>query len=358
MWQYALKRFLLIIPTLLGILLVVFTLTQFVPGGPVEQAMAELRGKNKGAEVSVHSAGGGGSFDVSKVADRAQLEKEQVEFLRKQFGFDKPFHVQFFNWLKRMFTFDFGESYFRHRKVLDLIIDKLPVSMSLGIPSFFLVYLACIPLGIGRALKQGTKFDAAAGLVTLVAYATPGFVLGLALIVLFCGGNFLSWFPIRGLTSDNWADLSWGARIWDYTWHLVLPLISYTIASFAVLTVQTRNLFLEEMNQQYVQTARAKGMTEKVVLFKHVFRNAMIIIISGIPAGFVAMFFAGSLLIENLFSLDGLGLLMYEAVMKRDYPIVIGELFLMELIALTMKIVSDMTLVFVDPRISFDKSPG
>lgn len=359
MWHYVLKRFLLLIPTLLGILLVVFTLTQFVPGGPIEQTIAEMRGTRRGMEVGGGAPSSGVvTPDLRRVGARAELEREQVEFLKHQFGFDQPVPVQFANWVRRMFTFDFGESYFRHRKVFDLLVDKLPVSMSLGIPSFFLVYLICIPLGIARAVRAGTPFDATAGLVTLVAYAIPGFVLGLLLLVLFGGGSFLQWFPLRGLTSDDFETMTLGQKILDYLWHLVLPIISYTITGFAVLSMQTRNLFLEEMNLLYVQTARAKGLTERVVLMKHIFRNAMIIIIAGIPASFVLMFFSGSLLIETLFSLDGLGLLMFESVLKRDYPVVISELFVLSLIGLTMRIVSDLMLVFIDPRITFEKAPG
>jgi microcin C transport system permease protein len=230
--------------------------------------------------------------------------------------------------------------------------------MSLGITSFFLIYLICIPLGIARAVKQGSKFDTAASGIVLVAYSIPGFVFGMFLLVLFAGGAFVEWFPLRGLTSDNFDSLTTLQKIGDYAWHLVLPVLAYTLTGFAVLTNQTRNLFLEEMGQQYVQTARAKGLSEKAILLKHIFRNAMIIIIAGIPAGFVSMFFAGSLLIETMFSLDGLGLLMFEAVMKRDYPIVMAELFVFSLIGLTMHIVSDLLLALIDPRISFEKAPG
>ncbi len=356
MWHYALKRFLLIIPTLIGILLVFFSLTQCVPGGPIDQALAEMRGRTKGAEVS--SSAQSSSLDASKVSNRAELEHEQIEFLRQQFGFDKPLHIQFFVWLKKMFSFDFGESYFRHQKVVEIFANKMPVSMSLGITSFFLVYLVCIPLGIARAVKQGSAFDATASTIVLLAYSIPGFVFGMLLLIVFSGGAFVQWFPLRGLTSDNFETLSFGKKIIDFSWHLVLPVLAYTLTGFAVLTSQTRNLFLEEMNQQYVQTARAKGLSEKAVLFGHIFRNAMIIIISGIPAGFVGMFFAGSLLIETMFSLDGLGLLMFESVMKRDYPIVIAELFVFSLVGLSMQIVSDLTLVAIDPRISFEKSSG
>lgn len=356
MWQYTLKRVLLIVPTLIGILLVFFTLTQFIPGGPIDQIIAQMRGREQGGEVSSsHSAG---SSDSSKVSDRAQLEKDHVEFLKQQFGFDKPVHVQFISWVKKMFTFNFGDSYFRHQKVVEIFADKLPVSMSLGITSFFLVYLICIPLGIARAVKQGSRFDATSGAVVLIAYSIPGFVFGMFLLVLFSGGAFWQWFPLRGLTSDNFATLSAFGKLKDYVWHLVLPIAAYTITGFAVLTAQTRNLFLEEMNQQYVQTARAKGLSEHIVLFKHIFRNAMIIIVSGVPAGFVSMFFAGSLLIETMYSLDGLGLLMFESVMKRDYPIVMAELFIFSLMGLSMHIVSDLVLAAIDPRVSFDKAPG
>lgn len=355
MWQYALKRLLFIIPTLLGIMLVFFTLTQFVPGGPIDQAIANMRGKGRGSEVVSFESSSSGT---NKLSNRAELEKEQIEFLKHQFGFDKPIHIQFVVWMRKMFTFDFGESYFRHEKVVEIFANKLPVSMSLGIASFFLVYLVSVPLGIARALKQGTPFDAAASTALLVAYSIPGFVVGMILIILFAGQSFVQWFPLRGLTSDNFESFSLAGKVFDYLWHLALPVCAYTVTGFAVLTNQTRNLFLEEMNQQYVQTARAKGLTEKVMLFKHVFRNAMIVIISALPAGFVGMFFAGSLLIETMFSLDGLGLLMFDAVMKRDYPIVMAELFVFSLIGLTMRIVSDLMLVAIDPRISFEKVHG
>ena len=288
---------------------------------------------------------------------QAGLEQEQVDYLNRLYGFDKPLHVQFGQLVLRLFTFDFGESYYHHKRVLDLVIEKLPVSVSLGGWSFFLVYLTCIPLGISKAVRDGTAFDTYSSVVVLVGYSIPGFVLGIFLIVLLGGGSFWSIFPLRGLTSDGWEALGDMGKIMDYLWHLVLPLTSYVIGSFSVLTLLTRNNFLEEINKQYVYTARAKGLTERRVLWKHVFRNAMIPIVLGFPGSFLALFFSSSLLIETLFSLDGLGLFSYEAIISRDYPVVMASLFFFSLLALASNLLSDLSLILVDPRISFESAP-
>ncbi len=348
MWQYILKRLLLVIPTLIGIITVCFLFTQLVPGGPVEQIMAQIKGTEKtGGEVSL-------SGRDSK-REMGEIEQEQIDFLKKQFGFDKPLYVQYWNWLKRLFVFDLGESYFLNKRVTTLIKERLPVSASLGILGFLISYLISIPLGIAKSVRAGTRFDLSTGLIVLTAYSIPGFVLAVFLLILFGGGSFFDLFPLRGLTSDHFAEMTLYEKVIDYLWHLVLPITCYAINSFAWLTLLTRNLFLDELNQLYVTTARAKGLSEKVILWKHVFRNAMIIVIAGIPAQFVAMFFVGSLLIETVFSLDGLGLLSYQSIIRRDYGFFISNVYLFSVIGLLMKIVSDLMLVLIDPRITFDK---
>jgi len=354
MWAYVLKRLLLMIPTLLGIVFITFVVLQLVPGGPVEQMISRLRAGSAGGEVS--GAGGGGA--PGQQMRTRQLETEQVEYLRKLYGFDKPLHIQFWNWLVKLFTFDFGESYYHHRTVVDLVLDKLPVSISLGGWSFLLTYLTCIPLGISKAIRHGSRFDSISSVIILVGYSIPGFVLGIFLIVLLGGGTFWDIFPLRGLTSDNWSEFSLLGKISDYLWHMVLPLTCYVIGSFSVLTLLTKNSFLDEVNRQYVYTARAKGLSERMVLWKHVFRNAMIPLILGFPGSFLALFFSGSLLIETLFSLDGIGLLSYEAIISRDYPIVMASLFFFSMLALMSNLLSDLSLVLVDPRISFESAPG
>ncbi len=355
MWPYILKRVLLMFPTLLGIVLVTFLVLQIVPGGPVEQMISNLHG---GASEGEAGTLGGGSLVRDASGKQAQLKQEQVEYLKQLYGFDKPVPVQFWNWLKRLFTFDFGESYYHHRTVTELVMDKLPVSISLGGWSFLITYLTCIPLGIKKAVRHGTPFDAITSVVILVGYSIPGFVLGIFLIVLLGGGSFWSVFPLRGLTSDNWEQLGLLAKITDYLWHLVLPLTCYVIGSFSVLTLLTKNSFLDEINKQYVQTARAKGLSEARVLWKHVFRNAMIPLVLGFPGSFLALFFTGSLLIETLFSLDGLGLLSYQSIISRDYPVVMATLFFFTLLALVSNLISDLSLVLIDPRISFESAPG
>jgi microcin C transport system permease protein len=337
MLAYVLRRVLLMIPTLIGALTITFVVMQFVPGGPVEQVMAEARA---GAIEGRYKAG-------------RDLDKQRVEELKKLYGFDKPAHVRYFEMLGSFARFDLGRSFMQNKDVWQLIKEKLPVSISLGMWTFLVSYLVSIPLGVAKAVREGTRFDAVTTLFVLLGYAIPGFVLGVLLIVLFAGGTFFDWFPLRGLTSDNWEELSWGARILDYFWHLAMPLTCLVIGSFAVLTMLTKNTFVEEMRKQYVLVARAKGLSDRRVLYKHIFRNALIPLITGFPAAFIGAFFAGSVLIETLFSLDGLGLLAFESVVRRDYPVVLGSLYLFTLIALVVKLVADLLYVVVDPRVQF-----
>ena len=340
MFSYIFKRIALMLPTLLGILTLTFVVIQFVPGGPIEQLLAEARQQKGGAEA-------GGS------RAKRDIDAKQLAELKTLYGFDKPAHVRYVDMLKAFASFDLGRSFTANKSVWQLIKEKLPVSISLGLWTFFISYLISVPLGIAKAVREGSRFDVATTLLVLVGFAIPGFVLGVFLIVLFAGGTFLDWFPLRGLTSDNWASLSWPARILDYFWHLTLPLTCIVISSFAVMTMLTKNTFIEEMRKQYVLVARAKGLSQQRVLWKHIFRNALIPLVTGFPAAFVGAFFAGSLLIETLFSLDGLGLLSYEAVVRRDYPVVLGSLYLFTLIGLAVKLVSDLLYVVIDPRVQF-----
>ena len=340
MLAYIFKRLLLMIPTLIGALTITFVVMQFVPGGPVEQILAEARATQKGGES--------GGYRASRDVDAKQIEE-----LKKLYGFDKPAHVRYVEMLANFARFDLGRSFMHNRDVWSLIKEKLPVSISLGLWTFLISYLISIPLGVAKAVREGSRFDALTTLVVLVGYAIPGFVLGVLLIVLFAGGTFLDWFPLRGLTSDNWDELSWPGRIVDYFWHLALPLTCLVIGSFAVMTMLTKNTFVEEMRKQYVLVARAKGVPERRVLYKHIFRNALIPLVTGFPAAFIGAFFAGSVLIETLFSLDGLGLLSYEAVIRRDFPVVLGSLYLFTLIGLVVKLVSDLLYVVIDPRVQF-----
>lgn len=346
MAQYIFKRLLLMLPTLVGVMLITFVVTQFVPGGPVERMMAQLSGYGSGNESA---AGVGGLYQGNK-----GLDQERVEQLSKLYGFDKPPVERFIDMMRRYLVFDFGDSYYHHMSVVQLVISKLPVSMSLGLWSFFIVYSVCIPLGIAKAVRDGSTFDVLTSSVILVGYAIPGFVLGIVLIVLFGGGSFWSVFPLRGLVSDNWRELSLAGQILDYLWHMVLPIIASTVGSLAVMTLLTKNSFLEEIRKQYVVTARAKGLEERQVLYKHVFRNAIIPIITGFPGSFITAFFTGSLLVETIFSLDGMGLLAYESVLNRDYPVVLGSLYFFTIIGLVSRLLSDLSYVLVDPRISFE----
>ena len=340
MLNYILKRLLLMVPTLLGVLTVTFVVIQFVPGGPVEQIMAEARAAQRGGDTSGYRA----SRDI---------DKKQIEELKKLYGFDKPAHVRYVEMLRSFARFDLGRSFLHNKDVWTLIKEKLPVSISLGLWTFFISYLISIPLGVAKAVREGSRFDVVTTLFVLLGYAIPGFVLGVLLIVLFAGGTFLDWFPLRGLTSDNWYELAWPARITDYLWHLVLPVTCMLINAFAVTTMLTKNTFIEEMRKQYVLVTRAKGLSQQRVLYKHIFRNALLPLVTGFPAAFVGAFFASSVLIETLFSLDGLGLLGYESVIRRDYPVVLGSLYLFTLIGLFVKLVSDLLYVVVDPRVQF-----
>ncbi len=343
---YIAKRILLMVPTLFGVMLITFVVTQFVPGGPVEQLVAQLQETGEGGEAAT---GGGGVYR----ADQG-LDEEQLASIRELYGFDRPAHERFLTMIGNYVTFDLGESYFRHQSVMELIADKLPVSISLGLWTFFITYLTCIPLGIAKAVRDGTTFDVVTSTLVLVGYAIPGFVLGIVLLVLFGGGSFWDVFPLRGLVSDDWAELSWIDRIKDYLWHMVLPVIASVVGSFAVMTMLTKNAFLEEIGKQYVLTARAKGCSERRVLYRHVFRNAMIPLVTGFPAAFIGAFFTSSLLIETIFSLDGLGLLSYESVLARDYPVVMGTLYLYTILGLVAKLLADLSYVLIDPRIQFE----
>ena len=340
MLTYILKRILLMVPTLLGALTITFVVIQFVPGGPVEQIMAEARASQKG-DGSAYKAG-------------RDSDAKQIAELKKLYGFDKPAHVRYVEMIGNFLRFDLGRSFLHNKDVWQLIKEKLPVSISLGLWTFLFSYMISLPLGIAKAVREGSRFDVISSLFVLIGYAIPGFVLGIFLIVLFSGGTFLEWFPLRGLTSDNWSDLSWPARIADYFWHLTLPLVCMVIGSFAVMTMLTKNTFVEEMRKQYVLVARAKGLSQRRVLYKHIFRNALIPLVTGFPAAFVGAFFAGSVLIETLFSLDGLGLLSFESVVRRDYPVVLGSLYLFTLIGLVVKLISDLLYVVVDPRVQFN----
>ena len=349
MWSYVLKRVLLMIPTLFGILLITFVVIQFVPGGPVEQMVYQLQGREGGAEgAPAARASGPGAYRGRQGVDAAKVEE-----IKKLYGFDKPAPARFIQMIGQFARFDLGRSFFQDKDVWQLIKEKLPVSISLGMWTFLLTYLISVPLGIGKAVRAGTPFDTATTFMVLLGYAIPSFVLGVLLLVYFAGGTFLQWFPLRGLTSSNWGDLSVGGKILDYLWHITLPVTALVIGSFAVITVLTKNSVLEEIRKQYVLTARAKGVDERKVLWRHVFRNALIPIMTGFPAAFVAAFFGGSILIETLFSLDGLGLLSYESVIRRDYPVVFGSLFVFTLIGLLTTLVRDLSYLWVDPRVKY-----
>jgi microcin C transport system permease protein len=326
------------------VLLLTFIVIQFVPGGPVEQMVAQLQGRDTGGEGAAVSGAG--------YRGRQGVDAARIAEIKELYGFDKPAHERFFQMLGQFARFDLGKSFFYPKDVWQLVKEKLPVSVSLGLWTFFLSYLISVPLGIAKAVRSGTRFDTLTTLLVLVGYAIPGFVLGVALLVIF--GGQLQWFPLRGLTSSNWESLSWGARVVDYLWHIALPITASVLGAFAVTTMLTKNAFLEEIRKQYVLTARAKGLIERRVLWKHVFRNALIPIVTGFPAAFIGAFFTGSLLIETLFSLDGLGLLSYESVMRRDYPVVLGTLYLFTLIGLVTKLISDLCYIWVDPRVKFD----
>ncbi len=361
MGAYILRRLLLVIPTLLGIMVINFALVQFVPGGPVEQAIAQLQG---GGDVFESFAGGGSDVDTQTTTGNDQyigargLPPEFIKELEQQFGLDKPPLERFLNMLWNYVQLDFGESYFRKIAVVDLVLEKMPVSITLGLWSTLIAYLVSIPLGIAKAVRDGSRFDTWTSGMIIMAYAIPGFLFAILLLVLFAGGSYWQIFPLRGLTSDNWDDLGLLGKVGDYFWHITLPVVASTISAFATLTLLTKNSFLDEIKKQYVITARAKGLSDRDVLYGHVFRNAMLIVIAGFPAVFIGVFFGGSVIIETIFSLDGLGRLGYEAAVARDYPVVFGTLFMFGLIGLVVGILSDLMYVLVDPRIDFESREG
>jgi microcin C transport system permease protein len=362
---YIARRLLLMVPTLLGIMVVNFAVIQVTPGGPVERLIAQITGdavqatarfSGGSGEMSAPSGAGpsGGEATPGPYRGARGLDPEFIKELEHLYGFDKPAHERFFQMLRNYLTFNFGTSYFRDASVVDLVIEKLPVSISLGVWTTLLVYLISIPLGVRKAVRDGSRFDVWTSGVIIVGYAIPGFLFAILLIVLFAGGSYLDWFPLRGLVSDNWEQMSWPARIVDYFWHLVLPITALTVGGFATLSMLTKNSFLDEINKQYVMTARAKGLSERQVLYGHVFRNGMLIIIAGFPAAFVGILFSSSLLVEVIFSLDGLGLLGFEAAINRDYPVMFATLYVFTLLGLVMKLISDLTYLLIDPRIDFE----
>jgi microcin C transport system permease protein len=365
MTAYIARRLLLMIPTLFGILLVAFTVVQFAPGGPVERVIAQLTGSDTGASSRI-SGSSGGDFGAnnptnfsadganSKYRGAQGLDPAFIKSLERQFGFDRPVHERFFLMLSNYIRFDFGKSYFRDVSVVQLVKEKLPVSISLGIWITLLSYLISIPLGIRKAVHDGSRFDVWTSGAIIIGFAIPGFLIAILLIILFAGGSFLNIFPLRGLTSDYFAQLPWYRQIIDYFWHLTLPLIAMGLGAFATMTLLTKNSFLDEIRKQYVMTARAKGCSENRVLYGHIFRNAMLIVIAGFPSAFIHAFFSGSLLIETIFSLDGLGLLSFESVLNRDYPVVFGTLFIFSLVGLVVNLISDLAYMWVDPRIDFE----
>jgi microcin C transport system permease protein len=366
MSAYIIRRILFMIPTLFGIMLVSFVVVQFAPGGPVERVIAQLSGSDTGAtsrisgspggDFGARGAQGGSAIDAvnSKYRGAQGLDPEFIKSLEKQFGFDKPAHERFFLMLWNYIRFDFGKSYFRDVSVLQLMKEKLPVSMSLGIWMTLLTYLISIPLGIRKAVADGSRFDTWTSGVIIIGYAIPGFLFAILLIILFAGGSFFDWFPLRGLTSDNFSSLPWYGKVLDYFWHLTLPIIAMMLGAFATMTLLTKNSFLDEIRKQYVLTARSKGCTSNQVLYGHIFRNAMLIVVAGFPGAFVHAFFSGSLLIETIFSLDGLGLLGFESVLNRDYPVVFATLYIFALIGLVVNLISDLTYTWIDPRIDFE----
>ena len=362
MLAYITRRLLLIIPTLFGIMVLNFVIVQFAPGGPVEQMVAELTGtaveataRIGGAEGEAGAAPAGGGFgDESGYRGGEGLDPEFIKELEKLYGFDKPPLERFFTMMGNYIVFDFGDSFYRDRSVVDLVIEKMPVSISLGLWSTLLIYMISIPLGIAKAVRDGERFDIWTSAVVIIGHAIPGFLFAILLVVLFAGGSYLDWFPLRGLVSENWAQMSWPDRIVDYFWHMALPVTALVIGGFAALTMLTKNSFLEEIHKQYVVTARAKGLGQNRVLYRHVFRNGMLIVIAGFPDALIDILFAGALLTEVIFSLDGLGLLGFESVVNRDYPVVFGTLFFFALIGLVVNILRDVTYVLVDPRIDFE----
>jgi microcin C transport system permease protein len=369
MLNYLIRRLFLLIPTLFGIMVLNFIIVQAAPGGPVEQVIAKLQGHNTDSTSRVSGSSTENLSALSQPGEKmargdsagnrykgAQgLDPEFIKELEKQFGFDKPMHERFFLMIKNYAAFDFGKSYFRDQKVIDLVLEKMPVSISLGLWTTLLIYFISIPLGIRKAVKDGSPFDIWSSAAIIVGYAIPSFLFAVLLVVLFAGGRYFDWFPLRGIVSDNWKDLDWPHRILDYLWHITLPVTAMVISGFASLTMLTKNSFLDEINKLYVTAARAKGLSEKKVLYGHVFRNAMLIVIAGFPSAFISILFTGSLLIEVIFSLDGLGLLGFESAIGRDYPVMFGTLYFFTLLGLIMNIIGDITYTAVDPRIDFEK---
>ena len=358
---YILKRLLLMIPTLLGIMVINFAIVQAAPGGPIERISAELRGV--GVEATQRAAGPGDETGMRRDEGGTYrgaygIDPELLAELEAFYGFDRPAHERFLVMMGNYLTFDFGDSFYRDRSVLQLIGDALPVSISLGLWTLLIVYSISIPLGISKAVRDGSKFDVWSSAVVIVGYAIPGFMFAILLIVLFAGGSFWDVFPLRGLVSENWEELSWPARILDYFWHITLPVIALVIGGFAGLTMLTKNSFLDEINKQYVMTARAKGLTERRVLYGHVFRNAMLIVVAGFPAALIGVMFTGALLIEVIFSLEGIGLLGFEAAVNRDYPVMFGTLFIFTLLGLVLNLIGDLMYVVIDPRIDFETRQG
>lgn len=367
MTGYILRRLALMIPTLLGILLINFAIVQFAPGGPVEQLVAQLNNPSAGSAAQGRTGGGGSDFGGATTGSMQQsqslsgyrgaqgIDPDLLADIEKQFGFDKPWPERLKQMLVNYARFDFGTSFFRDRPVIDLILEKLPVSISLGLWTTLLIYLVSIPLGIRKAVRDGSPFDVWTSTLIVVGQAIPAFLFAVLLLILFAGGSYVQWFPLRGLTSDDWESLSLLGKVADYFWHIALPVLSMVIGGFASLTLLTKNTFIEEIGKQYVLTARAKGLPERRVLYRHVFRNAMLIVIAGLPAAILSILFTGSLLIEVIFSLDGLGLLGFEAALSRDYPVMFGTLFIFTLIGLVLKLVGDITYMLVDPRIDFER---
>lgn len=360
MTAYIIRRLLLIVPTLLAIMLINFLIIQTAPGGPIEQIIAELTDEGPAITERVTRAG----TEMMAATDRdggsryrgAQgLDPEFIAELERQFGFDKPLHERFFAMIGNYITFDFGNSYFRDRSVVELVLEKMPVSVSLGLWTTLIVYLVSIPLGIAKAVRDGNRFDVWSSVVIVIGNAIPAFMFAVLLLIVFAGGSYLDWFPLRGLTSDNWEELSWPERIIDYFWHIALPVLAMVIGGFATLTMLTKNSFLDQIHQQYVMTARAKGLTQNQVLYRHVFRNAMLIVIAGFPSAFVSILFTGTVFIEIIFSLDGLGLLGFEAAFNRDYPLMFGTLYFFSLVGLLLNLVGDLMYTVVDPRIDFER---
>jgi microcin C transport system permease protein len=366
MLAYIVRRLLLIVPTLIGIMLVNFVIIQAAPGGPVEQLISQITGTGVAATSRVTQTGtselvqtgaksqAGGEGSSSKYRGAEGLDPAFIAQIKKMYGFDKPAYVRFLDMMRNYAAFDFGDSFFRDQSVVSLVLQKMPVSISLGLWTTVLVYLISIPLGIAKAVRDGSKFDVWTSGAVIVGNAIPSFLFAVLLIVVFAGGSYFNWFPLRGLVSENWSQLSWPDRIADYFWHLTLPILAMVVGGFATLTMLTKNSFMEQIGQQYVVTARAKGLTERRVLYGHVFRNAMLIVIAGFPSAFISIIFTSALLIEVIFSLDGLGLLGFEAAINRDYPVMFGTLYFFSLLGLVMNLVGDLTYTVVDPRITFE----